>query len=293
MRKLNPILLSATILLLALSYGCGVPGVSTPDPGAMETTVAQLIVIALTQTAQSQPITPIVIPSDTPPFTFTPEPPTLTPTETLIPTPIFTSTPAVPQISVSVATNCRVGPGRVYDRVGALLVGQVADVIGRNNTGNYWYIRNPSRNTEYCWLWGEYATLAGNTSALPIYTPPPSPTPMPNFEADYGGKETCVGWWVDIDLYNSGGIGFRSIALTVRDLDTNVSLTQYADGFTDNDGCLDSTTRDNLNPGATRTVSSPAFNYDPTGHRLRATITLCSNLGQNGTCVTQVINFRP
>jgi hypothetical protein len=294
MRKLktHPILLSVTILLL-VSFGCSVPGVATPDPGAMETTVAQMIAVALTQTAQSQPITPIVIPTDTPPFTFTPESPTLTPTETLTPTPIFTSTPAVPQISVSVATNCRVGPGRVYDRVGALLVGQVAEVAGRNNTGNYWYIRNPNRNTEFCWLWGEYATLSGNTSALPVYTPPPTPTPMPNFEASYGGKETCAGWWVDIDLKNTGGIQFRSVALTVRDLDTDISLTLYADGFTDNDGCLDSTTRDNLNPGATRTVSSPAFTYDPTGHRLRATVTLCSNLGQNGTCVTRVINFTP
>ena len=293
MLKHQPILLPVTILLVA-SLACVVPSVSiapTPMPGAMETTVAQMIDAALTQTAQSVP--PTAIPTDTPIFTNTPEPPTFTPTVTLTSTPVFTVTPVVPMVSVSVATNCRLGPGRVYDRVGALLVGQTAEVAGRNNAGNYWFIRNPSRTTDYCWLWGEYATVSGNISVLPVYTPPPTPTPTPSFDVNYAGKETCSGWWVDLDLENVGGITFRSIALTVRDQDTDVSVTLYADGFTDNDGCLDSVTHDKLPSGVTRTVSSPAFSYDPASHRLRATITLCSDLGQNGTCITQVVNFRP
>lgn len=292
MLKTNPIRLSVLILLL-LSLGCApIIGVApTPVPGAMETTIAQMIAAALTQTAQSVP--PTALPTDTPIFTFTPEPPTFTPTVTLTSTPVFTSTPVVPLISVSVATNCRVGPGRIYDRVGALLVGQTAEVVGRNNVGNYWYIRNPSRNTDYCWLWGEYATVSGNVSVLPVYTPPPTPTPMPDFDPDYAGKETCAGWWVNIDLYNNGGITFKSVALTVRDLDSDVSVTIYTNGFTENEGCLDSATRDNLNPGATRTVSSGVFAYDVENHDLRATITLCSNVNQNGTCVTRVIEFEP
>jgi hypothetical protein len=199
----------------------------------------------------------------------------------------------IPLISVSVATNCRVGPGKVYDRVGALLVGQVAEVHGRNSDGTYWYIRNPSANGGFCWLWGEYATLSGNFAALPAFTPPPTPTPMPNFDASYDGKDTCVGWWVDIELDNTGGVQFKSVSLTVRDTVTDAVVSIYTDGFTDLDGCLDSTTRDNLNPGGSRIVSSGAFNYDPAGHKLRATITACSNLSQNGTCVTKVIEFKP
>ncbi len=294
MPKLTPILLSVSILLV-VSQACTVPGISTSDPNSVNTAIAQTIVAALTQT--SQPIMPIIpitgLESPTATQTFTPELPTFTPTETLTPTPVFTSTPLVPQISVSVPTNCRVGPGKVYDRVGALLVGEVAEVVGRNPTGNYWYIRNPDENNGFCWLWGEYATVTGNTSVLPVYTPPPTPTPTPNFDAFYAGKDTCVGWWVDIELENTGGISFESISLTVRDTVTDVVVSMYADNFTNIDGCLDSSTKDALNPGSSRTVSTPAFAYDPIGHQLRATITLCSGNGSTGLCTTEVIKFTP
>ncbi|MCI0550491.1 MAG: SH3 domain-containing protein [Anaerolineae bacterium] len=290
MLKSNPILLLAAVLLI-VSLACVLPSTVTPDPNFINTAIAQTIAAGVTQAALSD--VPIILESPTVVQTFTPELPTAaqTPTETLTPTPVFTFTPLVPFISVAVATNCRVGPGRQYDRVGALLVGELAEVYGRDPTGAYWYIRNPDSSPEFCWLWGEYATLVGNIAILPVYTPPPTPTPAPDFKAIYVGKDTCTGWWVEFELENTGGISFKSISLTVRDTATNTILSMYADGFTDRDGCPDSVTRDNLNPGAVRTVSSPAFAYDPAGHSIRATITLCSNTGQTGICVSKVINF--
>lgn len=290
MSRLRPITLLVFVLLIA-SLACTSPtvSISTPDPGFINTTIAQTVVAALTQTGQPG----IPITGGSPVSTAIPELPTLTPTATLSPTPIFTLTPAVPQITVSVATNCRVGPGKIYDRVGALLVGEVAEVVGRDPTGSYWYIRNPDSNNGYCWLWGEYATLSGNYSALPIYTPPPTPTPIPAFQVSYSGLDTCVGWWVDLKLENTGGIAFRSISITLRDTTNDTVLSLSADNFTDNDGCTGSSTRDILDAGGTRYVSSPAFAYDPTGHKIRATITVCSNKAISGTCVSQVIEFKP
>jgi hypothetical protein len=292
--KSTPILLSVAILLIA-SLACAAPTVTvivtaTPGPDFWNTAVAETVSAALVQSQVAPSVLPVDVVTEAPASTFTP---TLVPTQTLTPTPYFTPTPVIPQISVSVATNCRVGPGKVYDRVGALLVGQVAEVYGRSADGTYWFIRNPNGNGSFCWLWGQYATLSGNIGALPVYTPPPTPTPVPDFELSYSGKDTCAGWWVDLDLDNTGGVTFKSLTLSLRDTVTDVVLTSYADGFTDRDGCLDSTTRDNLNPGGTRIISSPAFDYDPTGHRLRATVTLCTNLGQNGTCVTRVTSFTP
>ena len=289
MFKFNPIRLSAADLVMA-SLACASPAVSTPDSNVVGTAIVQTIAVALTQTSQSIiPITGLGSPT----AAFTLALPTLTPTVTLTPTPLFTPTPIVPLISVSVATNCRVGPGRAYDRVGALLVGEVAEVYGVDPTGNYWYIRNPDSGAEFCWLWGEYASLVGNTAALPVYTPPPTPTPAPDFEAVYVGKDSCSGWWVEIELENTGGISFKSVSLTLRDTVTTTVLSIYTDGFTDNDGCSTSTTRDNLHPGAFRIVSAPAFTYNPAGHEIRATIMLCSNNGQTGTCISRVINFTP
>jgi hypothetical protein len=289
MLKSTPTLLLVTVLLV-ISQACAAPGILPSDPNSANTAIAETIVVGLTQTATSfAPISFVESPAPT----LTPEVPTFTPTATLSPTPVFTSTPVIPQISVSEPTNCRVGPGRVYDRVGALLVGEVAEVVGRDPVGNYWYIRNPRDSNGFCWLWGEYATVTGNINVLPVYTPPPTPTPTPNFAAFYDGKETCTGWWVDIELENNGGVSFQSISLTLRDTVTDTILSLYADSFTNINGCASSNTKDTLPSGDSRIVSSPAFSYDPTGHQLRATITLCSSPGQNGTCVTQVIHFTP
>lgn len=293
MRKSTRILLSVIVLIM-VSLACIVPNIPAPtqDIHSLETAVMGTMVSGATQTALAGfPVgildTPTAVPS------FTPELPTLSPTATLSPTPVFTATPLIPLISVTVPTNCRVGPGRVYDRVGALLVGEVAEVVGRNLNGNYWYIRNPDQSNGFCWLWGEYATVTGNFAVLPVFTPPPTPTPMPDFKADYDGLESCNGWWADIDVTNTGGVTFESISMTVRDTDTDVVVSMSTDVFHDIDGCTDTNTRERLNPGDTRTVSGPVFTYNPTGHELRATITLCSRDGQNGLCITESIRFTP
>jgi hypothetical protein len=254
---------------------------------------------------QNASLTTLPTAFETPASTSTPQPPTLIPTQTLTATLSSTFTPLVPQISVSVPTNCRNGPGKIYDLEGALLVGEVAQIYGRDPTGKYWYIPNPNRNGHFCWVWGEYATLSGNTSFLPVYTPPPTPTPTltptptrtptpaPVFEAEYSSLDTCTGWWVEFKIKNTGSVSFQSAGIVVRDTVTNVTLSNLTNGFVNINGCLTTNTRDALGPKKTTIVSAPAFTYDPTGHKIVATITLCSNTGQNGTCVTRKIKFTP
>jgi hypothetical protein len=293
MLKLRPILLSVTVLLVA-ALACYSP-VATPSPlpdqNMLGTLVAQTVVAVQTQTGQG--FIPNTGNSPTPIFTFTPEVPTFTPTVTLTSTPIFTATPVVPMVSVSTPTNCRVGPGKVYDRVGALLVGETAEVVGRDPSGNYWFIRNPDRAGDFCWLWGEYATLTGNFAALPMMTPPPTPIPSPSFDISYEGRDTCNGWWVDLILENTGGVTFRSVSVTVKDTVTGATRSLSADAFTDFDSCSEYIARDTLDPGGMRVMSSPKFDYDPHGNKMEATITLCSSKGLNGSCATEKFTFTP
>jgi len=290
MFKINPVF-SLMVILLVVSVACSTtPSVSAPTLSANEvnTVVAQTLISM--QLNGTQPATTQAAPmTETPTFT-----PSASPTITLTITPIFTFTPPVPLIRVEIATNCREGPGQAYNIVGALLVDETTEVIGQDPTGRYWYVRNPDPGDEFCWLWGEYATLMGNTLALPVFTPPPTATPAPGFNASYSGPDNCLTeWWVDIELENTGSLVFRSISLTVFDTVTKTTLALIKDEFVNDDGCSSSNAKNTLQTGSKLTVSSPRFSYDPDGHKIRATLTLCSATGVNGQCVTQVINFTP
>ncbi|MCE7858441.1 MAG: hypothetical protein DYG86_01490 [Chloroflexi bacterium CFX2] len=144
-----------SVFLIAALSACNLPNEDAQVTGTPD--------VALTVTALSAPSnTPSPLPaSETPAFTSTPE---------------FTPTPSVPQVTVSVNTNCRTGPGTQYDLIGALLVGQAATVVGKNTATGYWIINNPGKSGT-CWLWGQYATVSGNTAGLTEYAIPPTPTP--------------------------------------------------------------------------------------------------------------------
>ena len=205
-------------VLLIAGLACIVPDLAVLDPNAISTSAAQAVIAGLTQNAPQASLLPPVPATAT--VILTPEPPTFTPTETstptqsLTPTLIPTATLSIPLISVSVPTNCRNGPGKVYILQGALLVGETAQVYARDPSNRYWYIRNPDPGAEFCWVWGEYATLTGPLMLLPVYTPPPTPTPTmtptpsPSFTAEYSSLDSCVGWWVEIKLKNTGPLPF-------------------------------------------------------------------------------------
>ena len=236
------IYLSVAVLWIVSLACAAVPAFSTPDAGAISTAAAQTVIAGLTQNVPQATSSSTLAP--TPTFTFTSEPPTFTPTETATPTPtltatlFFTPSPLVSLISVSVPTNCRNGPGKVYDMEGALLVGEFAEVFGRDPTNSYWYIRNPDSGPDFCWVWGKYATLTGPVLLLPIFTPPPTPTatltplptltptPFPAFKTDYANLDTCNGsWWVEVKLKNRGTLPLKSVNISVKDTVTNIVVT--------------------------------------------------------------------
>jgi hypothetical protein len=312
MFKTHRIYFSAAALLFASLACSGAPVFFTPDTGAISTSAAQTVIAGLTQNAPQATMSATL--AATPAFTFTSEPPTatvtptetLTPTQTLTATLIFTPSPVVPLISVSVPTNCRNGPGKAYDMEGSLLVSDFAEVYGRDPTNNYWYIRNPDSSSNFCWVWGKYATLTGPVLLLPVITPPPTPTPTftplptltptpsPAFKAEYASLDTCnASWWVEIKLKNKGSIPLKSVNISVKDNITGIVLVNLADGFVNIDGCLAKTTKDTLGIDDTYLLSAPAFAYDPTGHEIKMVITLCSDTGQKGICATNKFDFTP
>ena len=276
-------------ILLITALACVVPGVSAPpaasDPNAVNTSIAQEISARQTQAVLNNPATAT--------STSTPETPTLTLEPTLTPTSAFTATPSTPLISVSVDTNCRTGPGAIFERVGILLVGETAEIVGREPKGEFWYIRNPDDASGFCWVWGEYATVSGDTLPLLYLSPPPPPSAAVNIA--FLKMDTCANWWADFRLTNTSGVVFKSISITLTDTDTNpvTTVSQTANGFVNNDGCSTPVVTNTLVAGATTTFSSPQFAFNPKGHKLNAKFTICTEINQAGTCISQEINFKP
>ncbi len=109
------------------------------------------------------------------------EDPALPPTEEVV-IPAAVLPPAVGDVTVtvSVATNCRQGPGTAFANVYGMPVGQVAKVVAKNSYSGYWIIEIPGQNGKTCWLWGQYATINGDTASLKdVVTPTSAATQKP------------------------------------------------------------------------------------------------------------------
>ena len=78
-----------------------------------------------------------------------------------------------PAITAWVNTNCREGPAGYYKVVGALNVGQVSYVYGKNREGGRWYIKNPSGGSpQFCWVWSDTTVVYGSADSIPIISVP-------------------------------------------------------------------------------------------------------------------------
>ncbi len=192
MSRSKKILFAMTALIMIIA--CNMPGVqpaaATPDYVA-------------TITAQAQLLQPSLAPQVDIVNTSTPELPVIIFTDTPTPTITFTATPGIPMVSVSADTNCRRGPGKEYDNVGALLINQSAEIVGKSTPTGYWIIKNPERDGT-CWLWGTYAIVTGDISSLPEIPIPPTPTPsIPEAPKGLTASKICFFNGVTYDLGGS------------------------------------------------------------------------------------------
>lgn len=185
---MNRRLFSLFVLIAFSLAACNMPAGQDPNADLALTITAQALLlqpgtIPQTQPGGQQPEPQQPQASSTPQFTPTPE---------FTATPSLTFTPTVPQVTVSQNTNCRTGPGQAYDIIDALLIGQTAEVVGKNASTNSWIIKRPNGSGN-CWLWGQYATVTGNTANLPEYPIPATPTPaLPAPVKNLNAQVTCV-----------------------------------------------------------------------------------------------------
>lgn len=89
--------------------------------------------------------------------------PTVTPTQT--PTLVLAQPKTGP-------VNCRSGPGISYNVISELPVGRQAEIVGKSADFFWWYVKNPSDPSTYCWLAADFIVTEGNVDALAVVSPP-------------------------------------------------------------------------------------------------------------------------
>jgi hypothetical protein len=209
--------------------------------------------------------------------------------------PIATATPTLgpPMVSVSANTNCRAGPGDIYDYLGALLVGEEALVTGKLADESYWYIENPDAPPPQCWLWGMYATVSGDKSGIPVLTAPPTPTPENtptptpepmSFVATFSKfRDECGSFIIFVRIKNTGGIDLESYSISLHIPQTGQSLYSNRNYFADAPVC-GYAELEHISPGTHEYIAMTGMTFMNGTRTLEMTIQVCSENGQGGTC---------
>ena len=191
-----------------------------------------ILLLLISACAQPTPTGVKTAPTETPPVenTTVPDSP-LPPTATATPLPAVTSTIA-PYVLISGNTNCRTGPGSVYDLLHTYLAGEQADLLGKNAAESFYFTTDQNGINPDCWLWGQYATPVGDTSLLPVFTPPPTPTPNPNFEITFDRNDGAAGTWhLVFQIDNTGSVPWESALMYVYDPTSYGEAGHFANNF--------------------------------------------------------------
>lgn len=293
------VLLVLVVLVLVIGLaGCNFPLLSDQGNSDSAVKTAVALSVALTQLAATQAAAVSPVPS-------TAELPSALPaiglpTATLPPT--LTPTLAGVWLTVLENTNCRSGPGTMYDWVTLISAGKTVEALARNSVNDYYYVRNPNTSSGFCWLWSKYSSISGNITTLPVFTPQPtptlaSPTPAADLSISYLDVEACPPQYaLSFRIKNTGDITWQSIKIVIKDNTTSTTFTHQSDYFYGVSGCDFTPEQDDLTKGEESyiaNVNPGQFDYDPTGHSIKVTITVYAKDGLTGTSFSKSFSVTP
>ena len=245
------------------------------------------VAIEVTSTQTEEPSTPTqtakVLPTNTE---------TVTATETLVPEPSETATPEAVKADVVRETNCRTGPAGNYDLIARYQVGQLLEVVAKDLGNGYFFVKNPEKAEEQCYLLAQNIKVTGDTDALPKLTPLPSPTAAPYFNVTFKKFDICEGTnFALFTVENTGSAPFRSAYIKVTE-QKGKSVEQALNAFDLFSRCVLAKNIAPLDPGGIGYVHTPPFKWSGHGSKLRAVIMLCTEKSLKGTCVTQTVDIK-
>jgi hypothetical protein len=285
-RKSIFIFFSISFVFVLAILACGVPQIGIPNqPDLIGTSAAQ------TLTA----FPPILPPTRNPaPEVANPTVASTSQQVSEIPSPT-----SQVYVQVTTATNCRKGPGQSYDTVGALQVGERALVVGKYPPANYWIIEDP-RGGGTCWLWGQYATIEGDVSQLPVMTPFPLATPIAStpssftLTAQFYDLELCGQNWVvafEIASSDVGPQGMHSAEAGVVDVTAGNTRLGYMSS--NQPFCMHpcGPCEESAGGGAWTLITIPIGADPHHGDQAAAKFVVCTQDNLAGACAGQDLSF--
>jgi hypothetical protein len=142
-----------------------------------------------------------------------------TATPELAPTPTSQPTPVPAMLMVGGDIPCYAGPATDYQVAVTISIGQKADVLGMDEGGEFWIIKNPEDGPQ-CWIEVRYSTILGEADSIPTLIVESLPTKMiPTMQAprDFTGTLTCV--FFHSNLYTNNSAEHRVVVrLKWRDI---------------------------------------------------------------------------
>jgi len=201
-------------------------------------------------------------------------------------------------ISANINTNCRSGPGPQYKLVGYLIKGQQSEVLARNSSSSWWYIRNPSHPERSCWVWAQTTDISGDSSSIPLYSSLAAQTPASTsglaFKIESVNLTFCSGMPAAVfGVENRGSVRFESASLTFEDLTSSVTLLKIGASNSPFRGAIRNcpTGKSSLASGGLRFIGGPLAQAARHSHDGRVTIQLCTQDGLGGECVQRSAEF--
>lgn len=280
-----------TIILLVIASGC-TPAAATPNLAAtmaVNVAVEQTLAAMHTQSMNTE-------------IAYQQQHPTETPTPSATPTSAYTPTPEKVTLTLSKDTYCRAGIYTKSPFVALMTAGQTYDVLAVDPAKDAYYVVEPNHTFTYCWLWGEFASISGNSASLPVYTPQPLPTPTftptlgPDFSITYLDMQTCgADYYFRFLIKNNGSRIWEAVQVNIADNANNGSGLHTNTAFVDYSGCTAGLPNADIIPGEAANMAAynnGQLNVNPTGHNVTAFFTLCQT-DSSGGCQSKSISFTP
>jgi hypothetical protein len=299
-QKSTPKLIIIIGFLILLSLACNLPLMAKTASGPEETARIEISVRKTVdaldgdqsgQEPEALPASETSEPDITDTLTLTPA---ATDTPTLTPTATDTPTPEMAMIYASANTNCRTGQGTFFEWLVTMQEGEVSEAVGVDTSGEYWYIRRPDNPSQFCWLWGKYATPSGPYESLPVFTPIPTPTPGFDFTLSYSDITQCTSnWLVQFQIVNNGSFTLESWESSGTDNSGGlINSPNQQDKFYRFNHCTVISTQNDLTPGEGSYLNA-IFSGDTSGHNLTINIKVCSENGIAGECRNKTFDITP